>query len=61
MLAPTFAHVSKGEKQVMITIPKGAIITVLGPLGDRGFVDIRWENNVVKIFVKDLRERAILL
>lgn len=61
MLSPTVAHFSEGEKQVMITIPKGAIITVLGPLGDRGFVDIRWENNVVKMFIKDLRERAVLL
>lgn len=61
MLSPTFAQLSKGEKQVLITIPAGAIITVLSPLGDRGFVDIRWENKVAKMFVADLRERAVSL
>lgn len=61
MLSPTFAQLSEGEKRILITIPKGAIITVLGPLRDQGFVDIRWENKVAKMYVVDLRERAVSL
>jgi len=66
ILSPAIAQLSQGKEQGLITIPKGAIITLLGPLGDYGFgdygfVDIRWENKLAKMFVKDLQERAVLL
>jgi len=59
-LRPTIAILTPGGKRVPITIPQGAVITVLrAPLDDSYLVEAKWENKAVKMFVTDLRDRSI--
>jgi hypothetical protein len=56
------AILTTGGKSGTITIPQGAVITVVrGPLEDSFLVEAKWENRAVKMFVTDLTERSIMV
>jgi hypothetical protein len=59
-LRPTMAILTTNGKRTAITIPQGAVITVLrAPLEDSHLVEAKWEDKAVKMFMTDLRERSI--
>lgn len=43
-----------------ITIPKNALLRVVGPNGDE-FLRIRWKDTCLFVFAQDLQEKAALL
>jgi hypothetical protein len=58
-LSSTIALTSSGEKRVLVTIPKDAIVTVLhGSPAAGKLVDVLWDHKVVTMFAIDLIERA---
>jgi hypothetical protein len=60
ILTPTIAILTAAGKRAVITIPQGAVITVLRvPVEDGHLVEAKWEDKAVQMFVTDLRERAI--
>ena len=62
ILTPTIAIFATGGKRAMITIPQGAVITVVRvPVEDSHLVEAKWEDKAVQMFVTDLRERAIVV
>lgn len=59
ILSSTIALTSTGEKRVTVTIPEGAIVTVLHGSPEGGqLVDVQWDHKVVTVFGIDLKERA---
>jgi hypothetical protein len=61
-LRPTLAILTIKGKRDAITIPQGAVVTVLRePLDDSYLIEATWENRAVKMFATDLRERSIMV
>ena len=60
ILTPTMAIVHEGERDVVRTIPEGAIILVEDPTAIAGnrFVRARWETTTISMFSRDVRDRA---
>jgi hypothetical protein len=50
---------SVGDRQVMVTVPAGTVLTVQSdPLDDASRVQVLWKDRVVSMFPVDLLERC---
>jgi hypothetical protein len=59
MRIPTVAVSIDDGQKVMVTIPEGGEIEVVGgPLDSDGFLDVSWEGKSVRMFGIDIRERG---
>jgi hypothetical protein len=59
MRVPTVAVSIHDGQKVMVTIPEGGEIEVVGgPLDSDGFLDVSWEGKSVRMFGIDIRERG---
>ena len=58
LTSPTLAIVIQAdETRIPITVPNGAIITVIaGPLDGHRLVEVRWEKKTVLMFTSDIRK-----
>ena len=59
---PTLGIHMKDGQRIAVTIPKDALITVIGgPLDGTRLVDCLWEGTEVMLFTLDIRERGTLV
>ena len=60
IITATMAIVPDGERDVVPTIPEGAIIRVIDPtaLENNRFVRAMWDDTTISMFSRDLRDRA---
>jgi hypothetical protein len=59
MRIPTVAVSIHDGQKVMVTIPEGGEIEVVGdPLDSDGFLNVSWEGKSVRMFGIDIRERG---
>lgn len=58
--SPTMAVESGGidGRMSIVTVPKGAVIEVVGSVQQSGLVDVRFEDRVVAMFLLDVEQRG---
>lgn len=57
--AQTLGIISTNQRRAAILIPQNAMVTVInGPLNGNRMVDVMWDEQIVMIFVEDLRARG---
>lgn len=42
------------DKHVLVMIPGGAVVALAGAVPDRGQIEVRWNSQIVTVFVEDL-------
>jgi hypothetical protein len=47
-----------GVAAVVVTIPSGSLITLRDEVEETGFVDVFYDGQVVKVFMRDIEEKA---
>ncbi|HTW65214.1 MAG TPA: hypothetical protein VME17_11385 [Bryobacteraceae bacterium] len=58
---PTLAIANRDGKNIVVTVPYDAYITVCDfPAGSR-LADVEWDRQIVKMFVVDIRDRGELI
>ena len=59
VLKPLLGNSSRaGVAAVLITIGPGSVITVRDEVEETGFVDVFYEGQIVKVYMRDIEERA---
>lgn len=57
---PAIAIRSEDAQRSLVTIPKNAVVTVVaGNIKGNGFVKIRYVDQILEMFAKDLRPRGV--
>ncbi|MFN3325449.1 MAG: hypothetical protein ACK5AZ_18290 [Bryobacteraceae bacterium] len=46
------------DKHVLVMIPGGEVVAVADAVPDRGQIEVRWNSQIVTVFVEDLLERS---
>ena len=58
--SPTLGIVTlEDQHKVPLTIPRDAIVKVIGEINTDGFVDVLWDGQAVVIFTQDLLARGV--
>jgi hypothetical protein len=47
-----------GVATVLLTLPPGSLFTLKGEVEETGFVAVLYESQVVKVYMRDIEERA---
>ena len=47
-----------GVAAVLVTIPPGSVITLEGEVEETGFVDVLYQGQIVKVFMRDIENGA---
>jgi hypothetical protein len=47
-----------GVAAVLITIGRGSVITVRGEVEETGFVDVLYDGQIVKVYIRDIENGA---
>jgi hypothetical protein len=59
LTARTLGVVSRDGRQVMIEVPEDAVVEVVGdPRTANAMVRVRWQDEIVTMFVQDVQERG---
>jgi hypothetical protein len=59
--SPTLAIREENDHRTMMTLPEGALLTFVGDIGARGFIQILYDNKTLIMFAEDLRTRGLLV
>jgi hypothetical protein len=60
--SPTLAIREGKDHRVIVTLPQGALVTlVVGDIGAKGFVQILHDNETMIMFAEDLRTRGLFI
>jgi hypothetical protein len=60
--SPTLAIREVNDQRTIVTLPRGALVTLLaGDIDAKGFVEILYDNEALIMFAVDLRVRGVLV
>jgi hypothetical protein len=58
----TLAIRERNDQRTLLTLPGGALVTLLvGDIDANGFVDVLYDNEALIMFAEDLRARGLLV